>query len=113
VSAVQGKELPRHVDGWQTLLMQLSPDTQHVAPALQEAPEAMQAVVEVVLDEVLVDVVPLTHTVAVVNDEAGGQPAPQACPAAQQVRLAPLPQGVRPAGQPHSPRARSTHAIPV
>jgi hypothetical protein len=62
---------------------------------------------------VVVDVVPLTQTDAVPNDDAGGQPDPHAWPAAQQVRFAPLPHGVLPAGQPHLPVLASMQAMPL
>jgi hypothetical protein len=105
---------------------------QHVAPLVHlladESADWVQVVVVVVEllvdvlvedDEVVaivvvvVDVVPLTHADAVPNDEAARQPGPHACPAAQQVRLAPLPHGVVPAGQPHRPWVVSMQATPV
>ena len=61
----------------------------------------------------VVEVVPLTQADAVPYDDARGQPEPHACPAGQHVRLAPLPQGVVPAGQPHSPRLASMQAMPL
>jgi len=91
-------------------------------------PSAVQVVVVVVLLLVLVLlllvllllvlvllelVVPLTQAAAVASDEAKGQPAPHACPAGQQVREAPLPHGVVPAGHPHSPADLSWQATPL
>jgi hypothetical protein len=55
---------------------------------------------------------PLTHPLPVPKDCTGGQPEPHATPALQQVRLAALPQGVVPAGQPQMPWVASAHAIP-
>ena len=75
-------------------------------------PDGVQTVVLVDVD-VEVDVVPLTHADAVLNDDADGQPERHAWPAGQQVRLAPVPHGVVPAGQPHSPLVRSMQATPL
>jgi hypothetical protein len=59
-----------------------------------------------------VDVVALTQALPVPSDDAGAHPGLQACPAGQHLRLAPLPHGVVPAGHPHRPWFRFTHATP-
>lgn len=66
---------------------------QHWPPCVQAVPTGEHGTV--------VEVVALTHTLELASDDAEGQPGPHAWPAAQHVRLAPLPQGVVPAGHPH------------
>ncbi|MCU1449379.1 MAG: hypothetical protein JWP02_1549 [Acidimicrobiales bacterium] len=83
-------------------------------------------VVDVVLDEDVLDddeldddelddevVVALTQTVDAARVEAEGQPEPHVWPAGQQVRLAPLPHGVVPAGHPQRPCDADWHATPA
>jgi hypothetical protein len=87
-------------DCWHVPLVQERPE-QHGAPVgVHATADARQVVVVVLVD---VDVVPLTHTAAVPSDVAKGHPGLHASPAWQQVRLAPLPHGVLPAGHPHRP----------
>jgi TetR/AcrR family transcriptional regulator, regulator of mycofactocin system len=96
----------------QNLLQQSPPPVQ-----LCRAPAGMHATV--VLVDVLVDVeldvvvVALTHTVEEASDDATGHPGPHATPALQQVRLAPLPHGVVPAGQPQRLWETDWHATPA
>jgi hypothetical protein len=107
----EGQQVPWQHTAQQVPLQHVWPVSgQQVVPA-QSASEH-PTVVEVV-DEVVVDVVPLTQVAAVANDVAGGQPDAHAWPAAQQVRLAPLPHGVLPAGHPHRPRLASMQATPL
>jgi hypothetical protein len=113
--AVHSATKAPQVVGWHWSLMQPSPAVQQVSPATHAAPEPMHSVVEVDVEDVElvdVDVVPLTQAAAVPRDAAVGHPDPHACPAAQQVRFAPLPHGVVPAGQPHWPWLASMHATP-
>jgi hypothetical protein len=62
---------------------------------------------------VVVEVVPLVQAALRVKVDADGQDPLQAWPAAQQVRLVPLPHGVLPAGQPQKPRLWSMHGTPA
>jgi hypothetical protein len=66
-----------------------------------------------VVVEADVDVVPLTQAALRAKLLADGQDPPHACPAAQHVRLTPVPQGVLPAGHPQKLAALSMHATPA
>jgi hypothetical protein len=64
-------------------------------------------------DAAVVVVVPLTQAVPVPSDDANGHRDEHAWPAAQHLRLAPVPQGVVPDGHPHRPLLALTHATPL
>jgi hypothetical protein len=100
------------IPGGQTFEVVLVVDEELLLDDDDDDEEEVDAAVVAVVDGDDDVVVAATHAVAVLRLDAGGQPEPHTCPAAQQVSEEPLPHGVVPDGQPHRPWLRSTHATP-